>query len=1115
MNTIFFFSARSPLLIILAIAFCCTVPASAQKTKANKAPKESSETSKEKKTGFDTVDISGLKFRSLGPALASGRISEFAVDPANPKRYFVAVSSGGVWRTTNAGTTFEPIFDGEGSYSIGTITMDPNNSNILWVGTGENNNQRSVAYGDGIYKSVDGGNSWKNMGLKTSEHIGKVIVHPTNSDVVFVAAIGPLWSSGGERGLYRSKDGGKTWENTLKVDEHTGVNDIIMDPRNPDVMYASSFQRRRHVFTYLGGGPKSTIYKSVDGGSTWEKSSSGLPSTDIGRIGFAISPANPEHIYALVEAALGKGGTFRSSNRGASWEKMSDYHSAGNYYQELVADPKRPERLYSMDTWMQVTNDGGKTWKPVGEDFKHVDNHCLWIDPDDTDHLLAGCDGGIYETWDAAKTWHFKANLPVTQFYKVSVDNAEPFYNIYGGTQDNFSLGGPSRTVSANGISNEQWFVTHGGDGFETQIDPEDPNIVYSQSQYGVLVRYDKLSGEEVGIQPHEREGEDTYRWNWDAPLAISHHVPGRIYFAANKLFASDDRGDNWQVISDDLTRQIDRNKLKVMGRVWSIDAVAKNQSTSPYGNIVAFAESPVNPNLLFVGTDDGLIQITTDRGATWKRIDNIPGAPDTSYVNMIVASSHDENVVYACFNHHKYGDFKPYVFVSRDKGMTWTNISGNLPERGSVYSLAEDHVDRNLIFAGTEFSFFVSNTGGKSWKKLSTGLPTIAVRDIAIQQRENDIVLGTFGRGFYVLDDYTPLRTIDELKLSKEAIVMPIRDAYLFESSYPLGLPKMAFQGNSYYMGENLGSQALITYYIRDKVVPVKDLRIKEDDKLAKAGKDNSYPSYEQLARERDEEKSKLYLVIYNEKGEIVRKLPASAEKAGVQRMSWDLRTAPKDAISLSSSSFYNPFAGQKEGPMVPPGIYSASLAKWHEGNMIILGEKVSFKVKTLDNKVMPAKDANEMVAFKRKIEDMDRVVQSASGSLRAALSELNHIRKAITQMEDNEDIWLKEVIAIENKLKVVQRKLSGDPLHGQLDMNPPPSVSDRISRIMYENKYSSAQPTGTHVQSMEIARRQLAAIIPELREILQNDLVKLRNKLQDAGAPYTPNVLPVFSGD
>ena len=370
--------------------------------------------------------------------------------------------------------------------------MDPNNTNVIWVGTGENNNQRSVAYGDGIYKSVDGGKSWEHMGLKNSEHIGKIIVHPDNSDVVYVAAIGPLWSKGGDRGLYKTEDGGKTWNSIIEVDEHTGVNDVVMDPRNPDVLYASTLQRRRHVFTYVGGGPGSAMHKSVDGGKTWSKINKGLPSVELGRIGLTVSPANPEIIYAIVEAANGKGGFFASTNRGASWEKRSSHVTSGNYYQEIVADPVDEHTVYSMDTWMSVTHDGGKTFKLVGEDTKHVDNHCMWINPHNNKHWVVGCDGGIYETYDGAKTWDFKKNLPVTQFYKVAVDNDSPFYNIYGGTQDNFSLGGPSRVLTNHGIRNSEWFITNGGDGFESQIDPNNPNIVYAQSQYGGLVRYDK-----------------------------------------------------------------------------------------------------------------------------------------------------------------------------------------------------------------------------------------------------------------------------------------------------------------------------------------------------------------------------------------------------------------------------------------------------------------------------------------------------------------------------------------------------------------------------------------------------------------------------------------------
>ncbi|MBL0005928.1 MAG: glycosyl hydrolase [Saprospiraceae bacterium] len=1084
-----------------------------QKAKSEKEVKTA--TPKPIKTGFDTVGLSGLKFRSIGPALTSGRISEIAVDPLNHKRYFIAVSAGGVWRTTNAGTTFEPVFDGEGSYSIGTVNIDPNNPNVIWVGSGENNNQRSVAYGDGVYKSIDGGNTWQNVGLKNSEHIGRVLIHPKNSDVVLVAALGPLWSAGGDRGLYRTKDGGKTWDQVLKIDEHTGVNDIVADPRNPDIMYASSFQRRRHVFTYLGGGPQSTIYKSVDGGLTWNKSAQGLPATDIGRIGLAISPVDPEVIYAMVEAAMGKGGFFRSTNRGGSWEKMSDYAASGNYYVELVPDPVNKDRIYSMDTWMQVSNNGGRSWDNVGEDFKHVDNHCLWIDPTDNEHLLAGCDGGVYESWDLAKTWHFKANLPVTQFYKVSVDNATPFYNIYGGTQDNFSLGGPSRTISGNGISNEEWFVTHGGDGFETQVDPQNPNIVYAQSQYGGLVRYDKLSGEELGIQPHERNGDPTYRWNWDAPLVISAHQPGRLYFAANRVFVSEDRGNNWTVLGSDLTRQVDRNKLKVMGRVWSVDAVAKNQSTSQYGNIVALAESPLDANILYVGTDDGLIQVSTDRGNTWKRIDNIAGAPDTSFVNMIIASAHDANVVYACFNHHKYGDFKPYLFVSKDKGQTWSSISSNLPERGSVYAIAEDHVDPNLLFVGTEFSCFVSNTAGKSWRKLANGLPTIAIKDIAIQQRENDLVLATFGRGFYVLDDYSVLRQLKEENISKDAVMMSVRDALSFENSYPLGLPKNGFQGDSYYRGANLGAEALITYYVKDKIVSAKDQRIKEDEKLAKAGKDNVYPTFEQMDKERKEEKARLYIIIKDDQGNIIRKLPAPADQAGLQRVSWDLRTAAKDPVRAGGPGFYNPFAGITEGTRVAPGAYTASLSRWQDEKMTLLSEPVSFKVVSLQNKVLPADDPEAMVEFKLRAEELQRLLQSVSNPLNTASGELALIRKAITNMEQPEEEWLTSVLMFEDKFKNLQEILYGDPLKTQLDLMTSPSIADRIGRVLYESKYSSSAPTGTHLMSLDLAERQLKELVPTVNYLLDQDFRQFKLQLQEAGAPYVPGMLPALKKD
>lgn len=1056
-------------------------------------------------SALDKVDVSGMKFRSIGPALTSGRISDIAVNPKNTKEYYVATSSGGVWKTVNSGNTYQPLFDAQGSYSIGCVTIDPNNSNVIWVGSGENNNQRSVAYGDGVYKSNDGGRSWKNLGLKDSEHIGNIVVDPRDSRIVYVSAIGPLWSAGGDRGLYKTTDGGKTWNRILNIDEHTGVNEVVMDPRNPDVLYAAAFQRRRHVFTYLGGGPESGIYKSEDAGKTWEKANAGLPKVDLGRIGLAISPANPENIYAIVEAAVGKGGVFISTNRGASWERRGKYSTSGNYYQEIIADPVNPDKLYAMDTWMKVSIDGGRTFKNVGEDYKHVDNHTLWIDPLDTDHLLSGNDGGIYESWDAGKNWSFKPNLPVTQFYKVAVDNAKPFYNIYGGTQDNFSLGGPSRTTSNNGPNNFDWFITHGGDGFESQVAPDNPDIVYAQSQYGVLMRYDKRSGEEKGIQPKPRKGEDAYRWNWDAPLSISAHKNERLYFAANKLFKSDDRGDSWEVISDDLSRNMDRNKLPIMGRIWSVDAVAKNRSTSPYGTIVAFSESRFNENLLYVGTDDGLIQITEDGGKNWRRVENFPGVPNRTYVNALFASKHNENVVYACFNHHKYGDFKPYVYKSSDKGRTWTSLTNNLPKRGSSYAIEEDHIDPSLLFVGTEFGVFFTDNGGKAWKQLKAGVPTIAVRDIAIQEEQNDLVLGTFGRGFFVLDDYSALRNISNA-VSQEANLFAVRDALMFENSYPLGLPGKAFMGDAFYIGENLGSEAIFTWYLKDEIKSKADVRKAAE----KSSTNDNYPSYDALKSEKQEDKPTLVFTVRNSGGDIVRKLFAGT-KPGVQRIKWDLRYDSREPVNLTPAPFYNPFAEMfNSGSLVSPGTYSVSLSKIVDGTETDLGSSVSFEVKALNNTVLPAQDRNALVAFQEKVSQLSGRVSGVSNAINQLKGEMRLIRAAINNTPSSQVELLQSYRELSDELAAIEIGLNGDPVAAALDMGRPPSVGARVGSLVYEQLHSTATPTKTHMMSYDIAKEEFDPLYARVKDLLENKLTALKKQLKDSGAPYTPGNLP-----
>ena len=1063
-----------------------------------------------KKTLFEETSLSGLKFRSIGPAQPSGRISDFAVNPKNFKEYYVAVSSGGVWKTVNAGTTYTPIFDGESSYSIGCVTLDPNNSNVVWVGTGENNNQRSVSYGDGIYKSVDGGKSWKNMGLKASEHIGKIIVDPTNSDVVYVAAIGPLWSEGGDRGVYKSTDGGSTWNAVLTIDKHTGVNDIVMDPRNSNVLYASAYQRRRHVFTYLGGGPSSGMYKSTNGGASWEKINKGLPSVDMGRIGLAIAPSDPETIYAIVEAAQGKGGFFKTTNRGASWTKQGNYVSSGNYYQEIVVDPNNSDLVYGMNTWIQVSRDGGKSFKVLGEDSKHVDNHCMWIDPGDSDHFIVGCDGGIYESWDGAATWDYKANLPVTQFYKVALDNAYPFYNVYGGTQDNASLGGPARSLSDNGISNEEWINTHGGDGFETQVDQTNSNIIYAQSQHGVLVRYDRTSGEELGIQPQPRKGEDAYTWNWDAPLVISNFDHKRLYFAANKVFRSDDQGNSWKVISDDLTAKIDRNELNVMGKVWGIDAIAKNQSTSRYGAVVALDESPKNENLLFAGTDDGLIHVTENGGDSWIRINSISGIPDNTYVSMLLASQHDENEVFACFNNHKRGDFKPYVYRSNDKGKTWTSITSNLPTRGSSYSVAQDHVDRNLLFVGTEFGVFASNNSGKSWKQLKAGVPTIAVRDLAIQRRDEDLVLGTFGRGFYVLDDYSSLRNTSEATLKNEAELFAVRDPLLYEPSYPMGLPGQSFQGDSYYRGENLGPVAIFTYYLKDDIKSLKEQRQEREKKAKEGGENRPYPSYDDLKAEREEKAPELLFTVTNNSGKVVRKLLTKPKK-GLNRLTWDMRYTDTDPINLSTVSFYNPWSDSDKGILVSPGKYSVTLSKIVKDEVTQMAGPVSFAIKELENRSLPATDRIALDDFNRKVLKLSGAIGAARQTLREVRNQMRHINNALVRAEmahDHELVTLAR--SLEKRANEISTGLNGDRVASTLDIARPPSVGNRMGMLVYQMFSSTSDPTQTNRDSYAIAAEEFIPIWASLKKLVNEDLKKVQDGLVSAGAPYTPYSLP-----
>ncbi len=1047
---------------------------------------------------INTSMLSGLKFRSIGPALNSGRIIDLAVNPNNFDEFYVAIASGGVFKTTNHGTTFKPIFDSYGSYSIGCITIDPNNENIIWVGSGENNSQRSVSYGDGVYKSDDGGKSFINMGLKASEHIGKIIVHPSNSNIVYVAAQGPLWKDGGDRGLYKTIDDGKTWNKVLDISPKTGISDIVMDPSNPEVIYASSYQRRRHVWTLVNGGPESAIHKSEDGGKTWNKLSNGLPSGLVGRIGLAISPTEPDYVYAIIEASEGRNGFFKSIDRGASWEKQnSAISSSPQYYQEIVMHPDDKNTIYSLSTYTTRSFDGGKTWNRVSNNQRHVDDHAIWINPKNPNNILIGGDGGLYETFDNATTWRYFENLSVTQFYRVTVDNDFPFYNIYGGTQDNNTIGGPTRTQNESGLMNQDFYVTVGGDGFKTVVDPKDANIVYSQPQYGYLVRYDKKSGEITGIQPQEEENEEL-RWNWNSPIIISPHDNSTLYFAANKLFKSTNKGNSWIKVSGDLSRQIDRNQLEVMGKVWEPEAVAKNSSTSLYGNIVSLDESSKKKGLLYVGTDDGLIQVSDNDGQSWSKVSTFASVPETTYVSDIESDLFDENTVYATFDNTKRGDFKPYILMSKDKGKTWQNIANGLPDNLPVHSIKQDHIKADLLFIGTEFGVYYTYNSGKNWVKLTAGLPTISIKEVEIQRRENDLALASFGRGFFILDDYSSLREINDESIKKDAILFPIKDAWMFIEDRSFGGDNL---GNTFWRGENYAYGAHFTYYIKDDYETLKSKRQEKAKELEKNKQKVPYPTLEELKKEDDEQVPSLIFIIKDSAGNEVRKLTAPYKK-GVQRLVWDLRYPETSPVNENTN------VNKSSGYPVMPGKYIVSIYKEHNGELTKISDEVSFTAKPLDNNAIPRADNEKLLAFHKRAFEMRKNLDGANNYLKSVNNKVKSYENAIMLTNNVDKGLLSQLNKVNPLLDATNILINGNSAISSRSENQTPSMSSRLENMLYGFWYSTAEPTLTNVRTLDLLEKQYAQVKANLI-LIENNLKDIEGKLTNSNSPWMPGEL------
>ncbi len=1052
---------------------------------------------------FNSKTFEAMSLRNIGPAYMSGRIADIAVDQNNPSTWYTAVGSGGIWKTVNAGTTWTPIFDKQAVYSTGDVTIDPSNSNIIWVGTGENNGGRHISFGDGIYKSLDGGKTWKNMGLKKSERISDIIIHPTNSNIVWAAVQGPLWSSGGERGLYKTTDGGETWKQVLKpADEWTGVTSLLIDPRNPNKLYAATWSRQRKVASYVGTGPGAGIHTSDDGGETWTELTTGLPEGNMGKIGMAISPQNPDVVYATIETDNRGGGFYRSANQGASWTKVSDEVGGGtgpHYYQEIFADQHQFDRVYIASNYSKVSDDGGKTWTPINTRRKHVDDHAMAFHPTDPDFVLIGSDGGIYMSHDRMDNWRYIANLPLTQFYKVAPDDAAPFYNVYAGAQDNSTQGGPSRTNRAEGIKNKDWFLTLGGDGHQPAVEPGNPNIMYSQWQQGNLNRHDRTTGENVYIKPQPRPGEPAERYNWDAPINVSTHDPKRLYFASQRVWRSDDRGDSWTPLSGDLTKNGNRMHQPMMGRTWSVEAGWDIYAMSEFHTIANFSESPVDENILWVGTDDGLIQVTTDGGKNWKKIDlkKVKGIPANAYVNDIRADLFDPNTVYVALDNHKEGDFKPYLIKSTNLGKKWTSLAKTLPEKHLVWRIVQDHVNKDLMFIGTEFGIFFTVDGGKKWTELDGGMPTISTRDVKIQRRENDLVAGTFGRGIYILDDYSPLRELTEKSMEEEALLFaPSRPVKWFQ----LDDNHSDSDGDDRFAAKNPEHGATLTYFLKDSLLTAKEKRQQAEKKMIEDEKYPKYPSWEQVEKENQEAKPAVYFEIRDAAGNFVNRIAGKTNK-GLHRVTWDMTYAKASAITDKAPSPWHPFGN---GLMAAPGKYTATMFKRVGGEITKLAEPVEFELKPITKGALAGSNPDKAFKFAEQVANAERRSSAVDEVVASIENTMKSIRTALDKTAGNTATLEKQYADIQAEINAINLAMYGLESRAQMGISPA-NISSRLGYAMTVTWSSTYGPTKQHIDQLGYALEGLDKVTKQITELQQQAIPSLQKAIIDAGGPWT----------
>lgn len=1014
---------------------------------------------------IDESLLDAFTWRSVGPAGAGGRIVDVEVVGNFPHTIFVAGATGGLWRSENNGVTFEPIFDDQATNSIGAIAIHPNNPDIIWVGTGEANPRNSVSWGDGVYKSTDGGETWRNLGLRDSHHIGRIVIDPNNPETAYVAAVGHFWAANEERGVYKTTDGGESWERVLFIDRDTGVVDLAMDPRDSGTLYAAAYQVRRDGFS--GGnpgtmtGPGGGLYKTTNAGRSWRELTQGLPTSDKGRIGISVSRTDPEVVYAIVQTAgTEDGGVFRSTDRGESWEFRNSINPRPFYYSQIRVDPNDADRVYVLGGSVAVSNDGGETFDNMSMNV-HVDHHDLWINPESSDHLVLGNDGGVYFSYDRGASWDFLNQMAIGQLYAIDVDMREPYY-IYGGVQDYCSWAGPSATRDTIGITEFDWYKVMTGDGFQVRIDPNDYNTLYAESQNGGIVRHDHRSGQNTSIKPTAPEGEDAYRFNWETPIHISYHDSQTIYVSGNHVFRSRNRGDEWEVISPDLTT-----------------ATTSRPDGEPrkVASASAFAESPLNPELLYAGTDDGHVWVTDDGGATWsERTDHFPGLSGKRWVSRLVASRFEELRAYATFDGHRNDDFAPHVYMSTDAGESWKSIAANLPDDGPVRVIREDVKNPDLLFVGTEFAAFVSFDRGGHWLPLMNGMPTVAVADLVVHPTQGDLIAGTHGRSAYVMD-ITPLQELTPNVAAADLHLFSIENAVAFRYRV---YSNDQFLGEKRFVAANPPYGAAISYLVGAASEGQAVEAAATNSDVGADGDDSS----QQRAVDR-----RARITITDASGATVRELRGPADE-GLHRVRWDLKYGALPRITGGGRGRGGRGGGRGRGgrgggsgPLAQPGIYQVKLE--------VAGREATTTVEVEADPQLLRSEAERAHRWEviGEIRELQTETSRAAQNTRSLVAGLESLEESVAGVEAFDDS-LKEMLAelLEEARELGRRQ---------------DSSNSTLSGLYRSIESSPFAPTATQLRRLEETTSAHQERSPDYDNLIETRVPALEKAMNDAGIP------------